>query len=105
MQRSVGDVGVGAGVEVMKMSRKMTANYKNVMRFIESYFVANCRAPSVREVVTGARLSSTSMAAYYLDKLATNGQLKKVGKGSRGFVPAWVPDVLQEAQIKNCAAM
>ena len=75
---------------------KVNPKRTKILKFIESYFVANCRLPSVREIQSAARLGSTSTVTYHLNALVNDGKLKRIGDGARNFAPAWLPDALRD---------
>jgi SOS-response transcriptional repressor LexA len=69
-----------------------------IVEFIETYFVANCRPPSMREICSATQIPSTSHVRHYLHELVKAGDLASLGKtGARQFVPAWAPDALRAA--------
>ncbi len=49
----------------------------NIVRFIESFFAANGRHPSVREIGAAVGISSTSTTAGYLSRMVRDGILGK----------------------------
>jgi SOS-response transcriptional repressor LexA len=69
-----------------------------IVEFIETYFVNNCRPPSMREICSATQIPSTSHVRHYLHELEKAGDLASLGKtGARQFVPAWAPDALKAA--------
>jgi SOS-response transcriptional repressor LexA len=69
-----------------------------IIEFIETYFVANCRPPSLREIGSATQIPSTSHVRHYLRELVKAGELASLGKtGARQFVPAWAPAALKAA--------
>jgi SOS-response transcriptional repressor LexA len=69
-----------------------------IVAFIESYFVSNCRPPSMREICSATQIASTSHVRHYLRELVKAGELASLGKtGARQFVPAWAPAALKAA--------
>lgn len=69
-----------------------------IVEFIETYFVNNCRPPSLREIGSATQIPSTSHVRHYLRELVKAGDLALLGKtGARQFVPAWAPDALKAA--------
>lgn len=63
-------------------------NELDVYRFIVAYKRKNDgNSPSTREIMEGCRLSSTSVAHFYLDKLERMGLISRPGGNlSRGIV-------------------
>lgn len=69
-----------------------------IVAFIETYFVDNCRPPSLREIGSATQIPSTSHIRHYLHELVKAGEIASIGQvGARQFVPAWAPEALQAA--------
>jgi hypothetical protein len=70
-----------------------------IVGFIETYFVANCRPPSMQEICSATQIPSKSHMRHYLHELVKAGDLASMGaaNSARQFVPAWAPDALKAA--------
>jgi SOS-response transcriptional repressor LexA len=80
------------------MAKKKISVRPKMLEFIDQYFVEHCRMPSIREIQSATRTSSTSMVAYHINALMTDGKLIRTGKGARNLAPAWLPDALKAAR-------
>lgn len=64
----------------------MSQLQERILNFIRSYEADNGLPPTVREIQTGAGVSSTSMVSYHLKALETMGMLARRERSSRGLV-------------------
>ncbi len=67
-------------------SRALSDRQSRILAFIWDYTVANPYPPTIREIVKGCSLSSTSVASYNLLSLKEKGYLTRVPSISRGIV-------------------
>ncbi len=58
---------------------------KQILEFIEQFLAENGYPPSVRQIQKGAKISSTSVVKYNLEKLAELGYIEHDKKTSRGL--------------------
>ncbi len=58
---------------------------ERLFRFIEEYIETTRLPPSRRDMMAGARISSTSMVQFYLHKLIEQGRIELVQGISRGI--------------------
>lgn len=56
-----------------------------VYQFVCGYIAQHGFAPSVREISAAFELNSTSLADYYLRKLAKQGRIKRVKRTARSI--------------------
>jgi SOS-response transcriptional repressor LexA len=70
-----------------------------IIEFIETYFVNNCRPPSMQEICSATQIPSKSHMRHYLRELVKAGELASMGAAfsARQFVPAWAPAALKAA--------
>ncbi|MCS7001926.1 MAG: transcriptional repressor LexA, partial [Dehalococcoidia bacterium] len=57
-----------------------------ILEFIEQFQEEHGYPPSVRDICTGCKISSTSVVDYHLKQLQREGYLRRVGDVSRGIV-------------------
>ena len=72
--------------------RKNSANVPadDVMTFILDYKATNDGIPpTMREIMSAANLSSTSVVKYYIDNLVKRGMIRVVPNVSRGIRVMW----------------
>ncbi len=70
------------------MSRKVKAlssRPQQIIDFIRRFWVDNGYPPTVRDIVSGCRISSTSVVDYNLDKLEREGYIRRHSGISRGI--------------------
>ena len=72
---------------VTKKAIDVKGKEESLLRFIVEYKSEHDgNSPSIREIITGAGFSSTSMVNYYLDKLERRGRIvREDGLQSRGI--------------------
>lgn len=75
---------------------QIEARTEAVRQAIDQYWAINFRAPTLREIMTLANLSSTSSAAAYIDRLREEGYLlgDLQDYTARAAVPEWVVDAI-----------
>lgn len=61
------------------------ARRAQVLAFIESYIAEHVNAPTIREIVEGCGLSSTSMATHYIGAMIRSGELVRTRIGERSY--------------------
>ncbi len=65
--------------------KTLSAKQERIIDFIRRFSTERGFPPTVRDIVSGCRLSSTSVAAYNLDILAKQGYLRRHREVSRGI--------------------
>ncbi|KAA3644805.1 MAG: hypothetical protein DWQ07_15480 [Chloroflexi bacterium] len=64
------------------MPEELTSREREVFGFIVRYKTDNDGvSPTIREILAGTRITSTSMVAFYLGKLEEKGLIEALGKG------------------------
>jgi SOS-response transcriptional repressor LexA len=71
------------GAPVSGTSPAMERELEQTVRFLRGYIARHGYSPSVRDVVTGLRLSSTSVAKYRLKLLEQRGVIRSEPGHSR----------------------
>ena len=67
------------------MTRKaLSPKQKRILQFIRKFIDARGYPPTVRDIVSGCEISSTSVVAYNLARLETAGYIRRHAKISRG---------------------
>ena len=67
------------------MTRKaLSPKQKRILQFIRKFIDARGYPPTVRDIVSGCDISSTSVVAYNLARLETAGYIRRHAKISRG---------------------
>ncbi|MBN2463588.1 MAG: transcriptional repressor LexA [Dehalococcoidia bacterium] len=67
------------------MTRKaLSPKQKRILQFIRKFVDARGYPPTVRDIVSGCEISSTSVVAYNLARLETAGYIRRHAKISRG---------------------
>ena len=74
------------------MGKKLSERQRKVFTFLEDFIDDNGYPPTVREIMNGIGLTSTSLVTYYLDKLEERGLLKREAAISRGIRLISEPD-------------
>jgi repressor LexA len=69
-----------------KHKQPMNDRHEAIMGFIELYISEHHYSPSMREISEAVKLSSTSLASYYLDRLQEEGMIRKDPHVSRSIV-------------------
>ncbi len=64
---------------------KLSSKQRCVVNFIRSFLLDNSYPPSIRDIVAGCNLSSTSVADYNLNILEKKGYLRRHREVSRGI--------------------
>jgi repressor LexA len=65
--------------------KALSGKQKKIVNFIRQYLRDNGYPPSIREIVKGCDISSTSVVAYNLNKLEKAGYIRRQGDISRGI--------------------
>lgn len=72
-------------------------DYDEVLNFVCSFWEQNLRSPSIRDVVSGCELTSTSVANYILDSLAEDGKIVFIHDSTaRNIIPIEVYEHLKK---------
>jgi repressor LexA len=64
----------------------LSARQQKIFDFIQQYWVNHSYPPTVREIVSGCGISSTSVVDYNLNILAQEGYIRRHAEVSRGIV-------------------
>ncbi len=68
------------------MTRKaLSPKQKRILRFIQKFFDSRGYPPTIRDIVSGCEISSTSVVAYNLARLETAGYIRRHADISRGI--------------------
>lgn len=68
-----------------KRSANLTEPEIKVLQILEDYYIKNGYPPSIRDILTAGKFSSTSVVNYYLNQLETSGHIERSGHVSRGI--------------------
>ena len=68
-----------------KRSANLTDPEIKVLQILEDYYTKNGYPPSIRDILTAGKFSSTSVVNYYLNQLETSGHIERSGRVSRGI--------------------
>jgi len=71
---------------------EISSRQQAVLDYIRAFLEERGYPPSVREIVTGCGISSTSVAAFHLKRLEAKGYLRRHPDISRGLELAALPD-------------
>jgi len=66
-------------------AKALSGKQKRIIGFIRQYLRDNGYPPSVRDIVNGCNISSTSVVVYNLNKLEQAGYIRRRGDISRGI--------------------
>jgi repressor LexA len=66
-------------------AKAISGKQKQIINFIRQYLRDNGYPPSVRDIVNGCNISSTSVVVYNLNKLEEAGYIRRRGDISRGI--------------------
>lgn len=69
----------------MGKRKSLSERQQNILHFTAEYIREHKRPPTIREIVDGAKLSSTSVANYNLDRLEERGYVERESGVSRGM--------------------
>ena len=81
---------------------------RQIVEFIEVYFAAHYRPPTLREIGDGIAIPSKSTLSYHIHALARDGKIFDAGDygESRRYIPSWVPEVVKsEIEKRRKATM
>ncbi|MFC1917882.1 transcriptional repressor LexA [Chloroflexota bacterium] len=70
---------------VLASMKDLSSRQQNIINFIHRFFEGNGYPPSVRDIKTGCKISSTSVVDYNLRILAQKGHLRRHPEVSRGI--------------------
>ena len=73
-------------VKQVTASRALSERQSRILAFIWHYTVANSYPPSLREIVEGCDISSTSVVDYNIRRLEKNGYLTRTPMACRTIV-------------------
>ena len=88
--------------------RRLSQRQARILAFIQDYTAHHAYPPTVREIVKGYRLSSTSVALYNLVRLGQKGYLTRIRDVARSIVPtgqgrSWLPPVPGSSILEDAA--
>lgn len=63
----------------------LSAKQQQIIDFIRQFLIDRGYPPTVRDIMSGCRISSTSVVAYHLDKLKREGYIHRHPEISRGI--------------------
>ncbi|MDX1662534.1 MAG: transcriptional repressor LexA [Candidatus Promineifilaceae bacterium] len=69
----------------MAKADKLSQRQTNILRYIWEYWSENGRPPTIREIGSAVKISSTSVVNYNLNKLEEKGFLEREAEVSRGL--------------------
>jgi repressor LexA len=69
----------------MRKTEKLSERQRNILRFMERYFLNNGFPPTIREIGEATGINSTSVVNYNLNKLVRMGYLQRTATLSRGL--------------------
>lgn len=72
--------------------KALTARQRRILEFIDEFAQEKGYAPSIRDIVKGCTISSTSVVDYNLRILERQGHLRRDAEVSRGIVRIGAPD-------------
>ena len=72
-------------------------NNEDIMNFITMFWIKHCKSPTIRDIMEGCKISSTSVVSYHLSQLSDDG-LIFLGQHNqkRVITPYWVQDAIKE---------
>jgi repressor LexA len=82
----------------MRTADKLSQRQEHILQYIQDFVQKHGYSPSIRDIQTNLKISSTSVVAYNLKALQEKGKLDREGKISRGIrLPAATMAALQTA--------
>lgn len=69
----------------MRAADKLSQRQEHILAYIHTFFKEHGYSPSIRDIQTSLKISSTSVVAYNLKALQEKGKLDREGKISRGI--------------------
>ncbi len=80
--------------------RALSAKQQQIIDFIHTFLVDRGYPPTIRDIVDGCRISSTSVVDYNLKILEKEGYIRRHGEVSRGIeLLAWSPTLRYRVQV------
>lgn len=70
----------------MTTAKPLSARQSRILDFVRAYHARHGLAPCVRDIMTGAEISSSSVVSYNLKRLEEAGHLHLLGDRARGIV-------------------
>jgi repressor LexA len=67
------------------VTKALSRKQGHILQFIRKFIDASGYPPTVRDIVNGCKISSTSVVAYNLDRLETAGYIRRHADISRGI--------------------
>lgn len=65
--------------------KELSPRQRQVLEFVRNFIIEKGYPPTVRDIVRGCEMSSTSVAAYYLEILKKEGYIRRHPEISRGI--------------------
>jgi repressor LexA len=84
--------------------KALSTKQQSILEFIRDFLADRGYPPTVRDIVGGCRISSTSVAAYHLDILKREGYIRRHPDVSRGIELLYKPNIAQIPIIGQIAA-
>ena len=80
--------------------RDLSAKQKQIIAFIRTFLVDKSYPPTIRDIVNGCRISSTSVVSYNLRLLEKAGHIRRHREVSRGIeLLAYSPSLKNRVQV------
>ena len=80
--------------------RALSTKQQNIIDFIHTFLVDRGYPPTIRDIVDGCRISSTSVVDYNLKILEKEGYIRRHREVSRGIeLLAWSPTLRSRVQV------
>lgn len=73
---------------------------REVVNFVNRFWVFNYRSPSYREIMDACGLNSTSSVGYIIARVAPTENWE-ILSGNRGIIPAWVRTAISDYSKKH----
>jgi len=84
--------------------KELSTKQQRILKFMSGFLAARGYPPTVRDIVGGCKISSTSVAAYHLDVLKREGYIRRHPDVSRGIELLYKPNIAQIPIIGQIAA-
>ncbi len=86
IHKMVRAIAAGLGIEIGDDLPTLSDRQRKMLDFIESYIARHGFAPSVREIVEGTEITTTSVVNYHLGRLEAMGYLSRHPYTARSIV-------------------
>jgi repressor LexA len=83
----------------MRSAEKLSQRQEQILNYIQNFIQKHGFSPSIRDIQTNLKISSTSVVAYNLKALQEKGKLDREGKISRGIrlTASMMPQMMNNA--------